>query len=50
MKNFEQFAPMRAPVECGVNGAEFGTGKEEIEMFVSVTGEDGNPIALFNAL
>ena len=41
---------MRTPVERGVDGAEFGAGEEEIEMFVPVTGEDGNTITFFNAL
>ena len=41
---------MRTPVERGVDGAEFGTGKEEIEMFISITPEDGNTVTFLYAL
>ena len=41
---------MRTPVERGMNGAEFGTGEEEIKMFVSITPEDGNSVTFLDAL
>jgi len=41
---------MRAPVERGVNCADLGTGKEEVEMFVAVASENGDTVTFFNAL
>ncbi len=50
LENFEQFVPVQTPVERGVNRAEFGAGKKDIEMLVPVARQNRHPVAFAHAL
>ena len=45
----DQFAPVKAPVEGGVDRAQFGAGEEAVQVLHPVAGQDGYPVAFADA-
>jgi hypothetical protein len=47
---FYKLFPGKSKIQCRMNSAKLGTGKEQIQVFISITSQNGDSVAFLNAL